>query len=242
MIFQVLQFYSIEERQRYFHLYHSTGKEHGEKETLEDTLERMRKIIESQYGTRYELSDAEEKYFEPFYDSDGVLVVAKEKDDVIKQELQLCGYFVLVTSDKMTASDAIDLYYSRDASEKLFRGDKSYLGNKSMRVYTSESTDAKIFIEFVALIVRNRIYTLLKEEVEKIDGSPNYMTVPAALRELEKIEMIRGHDRIYRLDHAITKTQKVILKAFDIDTNYVKHRANRISEQLKIADGIRGGK
>ncbi len=234
--------YADDEKDRYFHLYHSTGKEHGEKETLEDTLERMRKIIEAQYGTRYELSDAEEKYFEPFYDSDGVLVVAKEKDDVIKQELQLCGYFVLVTSDKMSASDAIDIYYSRDASEKLFRGDKSYLGNKSMRVYTSESTDAKIFIEFVALIVRNRIYTLLKEEVEKIDGSPNYMTVPAALRELEKIEMIRGHDRIYRLDHAITKTQKVILKAFDIDANYVKHRANRISEQLKIADGIRGGK
>ena len=64
------------------------------------------------------------------------------------------------------------------------------------------------------------------------------MTVPAALRELEKIEMIRGHDRIYRLDHAITKSQKTILKAFGIDAAYVKHRADRISEQLKIADSI----
>ncbi|SHH07997.1 hypothetical protein SAMN02745229_00170 [Butyrivibrio fibrisolvens DSM 3071] len=93
-------------------------------------------------------------------------------------------------------------------------------------------------MEFVALIVRNGIYTKLKEELERIDENPNYMTVPAALRELEKIEMVRGHDQIYWLDHAVTKTQKVILKAFGMDVAYVKHRANRIIEQLKIADNI----
>lgn len=166
-------------------------------------------------------------------------VPLKEKDDVIKRELTLCGYFVIVTSAKMTAEEAIDLYYGRDASEKLFRGDKSYLGNKSIRVYTEESAEAKIFVELVALIVRNRIYTKLKEEDEKLDTSQNYMTVPATIRELEKIEMIRGHDNVYRMDHAITKTQKTILKAFGIDASYVKHRADRISERLKIADGIR---
>lgn len=231
--------YADDEKDRYFHLYHSTGKEHGEKEILESKLEKMLKYIEGNYGTSYELSDIQKKYYEPFYGKDGKLAVVKEKNDVIKQELQLCGYFAIVTSAKMTAKEAIDLYYGRDASEKLFRGDKSYLGNKSIRVYTEESAEAKIFIEFVALIVRNRIYTKLKDEEERLDGSQNYMTVPAAIRELEKIEMIRGHDNIYYLDHAITKTQKTILKAFDIDAAYVKARAERISEQLKIADGIR---
>lgn len=48
------------------------------------------------------------------------------------------------------------------------------------------------------MIVRNRIYTKLKDELNRIDENPNYMTVPAAIRELEKIEMIRGCDRIYR--------------------------------------------
>ena len=32
--------------------------------------------------------------------------------------------------------------------------------------------------------------------------------------ELEKIEMTRQLDKVYRLDHAVTKTQKVILSAF----------------------------
>ena len=155
----------------------------------------------------------------------------------VGEELQLCGYFVLVTSEKMTAEEALDLYYSRDASEKLFRGDKSYLGNKSLRGHTNESISARIFVEFVALIVRNRIYTLLREAVEEMDGKPNYMTVPAAIRELEKIEIVRGLDRIYRMDHAITKTQKIILKALGMDVPYVKSKAKRISEQLRNAEG-----
>ena len=91
---------------------------------------------------------------------------AKEKTDVIDEEISLCGYFVIITSEKMTAAEAIDLYKSRDASEKLFRGDKSYLGNRSLRVHSTESAEAKIFIEFVALIIRNRIYTLLKDAAE----------------------------------------------------------------------------
>ena len=183
-------------------------------------------------------------------------ITTKSKGDAIYVNYEVCrGYFPdkqytipkRVTIGKLPKADkrmmvpnqnflTIDLYYSRDASEKLFRGDKSYLGNKSERTHYTESTEAKIFVEFIALIVRNRIYTRLKEELEKIDEKPNYMTVPAAIRELEKIEMIRGHDQIYRLDHAVTKTQKTILNAFGMDAAYVKHRAQRISEQLKIAD------
>ena len=110
----------------------------------------------------------------------------KEKADVIERELDLCGYFVIVTSKKMTAAEALSLYKSRDASEKLFRGDKSYLGNKSLRGASHESAVAKSFIEFVALIVRCKIYTQLKAMMKEMPKKPNYMTVPAALKELEK--------------------------------------------------------
>lgn len=47
------------------------------------------------------------------------------------------------------------------------------------------------------------------------------MNVPATIKELEKIEMIRQTDGEYRLDHAVTATQKTILKAFKMDASYV---------------------
>ena len=103
-------------------------------------------------------------------------------------ELDLAGYFCIVTSEKMSAKEAIELYKSRDVSEKLFRGDKSYLGNKSIRVYSEESARAKIFVEFVAMIVRCKMYIKLKEEMKKPDKKPNYITVSAAIKKLGKIK------------------------------------------------------
>ena len=121
------------------------------------------------------------------HEEDGVFLFAKEKSEVIERERDLCGYFVIVTSKKMSAREALELYKSRDASEKLFSGDKSYLGNKSLRVQSDEAAAGKIFTEFIALIVRCRMYTLLKDELEKLETKPNYMTVPAAIRELKDL-------------------------------------------------------
>jgi hypothetical protein len=69
---------------------------------------------------------------------------------------------------------------------------------------------SKIFIEFVALIVRNRIYNLLREQMLRMDSRQKYMTVPAAIRELEKIEMVRRNGGSYKLDHAVTNLIFVI--------------------------------
>lgn len=45
--------------------------------------------------------------------------------------------------------------------------------------------------------------------------------------------MIRQLDKIYRLDHAVTKVQKVILSAFGIGAEQVKYEAKYISESFK---------
>ena len=229
-----------DEKERYFHLFHSSGKETKERENVEKAVENCAYFLEKKKGSVYEVPNYLQYYFEPEYSKDGYFLMAREKRDVIERELRLCGYFVIITSQKMTAGEAIDLYRSRDASEKLFRGDKSYLGNKSIRVYSDESVSAKIFIEFVALIIRNRIYTKLRDEVERLGKDPNFMTVPAAIKELEKIEIIRGLDLVYRLDHAVTATQKTILSAFDMDVKYVQDKAKRISEQIRNTIGNEG--
>ena len=229
--------YYSDEKDRYFHIYYNDGKKAAEHEQIEVKIEKLAQYLQSQEGKVYEPGNRVKEYFEPFMDEkDGVFLFAREKKEVIEREIDLCGYFCIVTSQKMTAKEAIELYKSRDASEKLFCGDKTYLGNKSMRVYTDESVSAKIFIEFVALIVRSRFYCLLKDENERLESRQNYMDVPAAIRELEKIEMIRGMDRMYRLDHAVTATQKTILGAFGISAGWIKEQIKTLSARLNIAE------
>ena len=230
------QLYPSDEHERYFHIFYDEGKHVAERKKLEKDIDQMGKILKSWTDMQLRPTGKYAKYFELFYYHEGkedeALAAFRERYDVIDQEIRLCGYFCIITSDKMTAEEALTLYKSRDSSEKLFRGDKSYLGDKAERVYGSESVDTKVFIEFVALIIRNRIYTRLKDEMLKHEKKINFMTVPAALRELDKIEMIKGADNEYRLDHAVTATQKAILNAFGMTANDIKLKAKELSAEL----------
>ena len=230
------QLYPSDEKERYFHIFYNDRKRSSEHEAIEAKIDRMAECLHKHEGTKYEIKGSVfAKYFDLIYYNKGKkdekFMYGRELCDVINEEIRLCGYFVIITSEKMTAAQALELYKSRDASEKLFRGDKSYLGNKSFRVHTSESVHAKIFIEFVALIIRSRFYTCLKEQMQK-NGKKNYMTVPAAIRELEKIELIRQSDRGYRMDYAVTATQKEILKAFNMTAANIRTQASVMNEDL----------
>ena len=230
------QLYPSDEKERYFHIFYNDRKRSSEHEAIEAKIDRMAECLHKHEGTKYEIKGSGfAKYFDLIYYNKGKkdekFMYGRELCDVINEEIRLCGYFVIITSEKMTAAQALELYKSRDASEKLFRGDKSYLGNKSFRVHTSDSVHAKIFIEFVALIIRSRFYTCLKEQMQK-NGKKNYMTVPAAIRELEKIELIRQSDREYRMDYAVTATQKEILKAFNMTAANIRTQASVMNEDL----------
>ncbi|MDD3137594.1 MAG: transposase [Lachnospiraceae bacterium] len=227
------QLYASDEQERYFHLYYSDQKACAEHEQVEAKIDRMTKYLNSIKGQKVNVGDGFKEYFHlEIYEQDGTFLYAREKTETVQREIDLGGYFVIVTSKKMSAKEALELYKSRDVSEKLFRGDKSYLGNRSLRVQSDEAASAKIFTEFIAMIIRCRMYTHLKDEMEKLDKKPNFMTVPAAIRELDKLEMIRQTDGKYRLDHAVTATQKTILNAFGMDASFVRKSANELSEIL----------
>lgn len=226
--------YETDQKERYFHIYHSVTKEAAERTALEAKLKKMKTYLMQHVNEEIDFGPAFQHYFYMHYDESGkVFLYPEERLQITEREIQLCGYFVIVTSGRMTAKEAIHLYKSRDGSEKLFRGDKSYLGNQSIRVHSDESASAKIFVEFVALIIRSKLYTCLTDEMKKLGKKPNFMTVPAAVRELEKIEMVRQTDNVYRLDHAVTAAQKTILKAFGLSENHIKYRASEISDILK---------
>ena len=230
------QLYPSDKEKRYFHIYYNDRKKSSEREHFEANIDRMAEVLRKYEGTQYRPQGAFTKYFDIIYHHEGQpeekFMYGRELHEVINEEIRLCGYFVIITSEKMTAEEALELYKGRDASEKLFRGDKSYLGNRTFRTHTDESTQAKIFVEFVALILRNRLHTYLRKQRVANGNRQNYMNVPAAIRELEKIEMVRLHDQNYHLAHGVTATQKEILKAVGMTAANIRSQAVGINDDL----------
>lgn len=239
--------YESDEKERHFHLYYSPVKYAKQRSQLMGELSKMEAALKKGIGTSAVYSDRYHRYYELYYReqvketteggvtsriAENILHAFAPRTEVIDTEASLCGYFSIVTTEQMSAAEALIRYKGRDPEEKLFRGDKSYLGNSSMRVYSDESMESKIFIEFVALIIRNRIYLTLLDEMNRMEKKMNFMTVPAAIKELNKIELIRLPDGVYRLDHAITATQKTILKAFGITAGTAKQMAEKIGKDV----------
>lgn len=230
--------YEDDTKERYFHIFYNPSRQAAEREHLEQRIEKFRQYLDKHIGKEAKFGKTYQEYFHLHYDRKGHFQGADERTDVIERQLQLCGYFCIITSEKMTATQALVQYKGRDISEKLFRSDKTFIGSQSERVHSSESMSSKIFLEFIALIVRNRIYNLLKEQMIRLETGQKYMTVPAAIRELEKIEMVRRNNNSYILDHAVTKTQKTILSSFGLGDADIRKNAEEYGRLLSVAQAF----
>lgn len=227
-------------KERHLHLFYSPAKAAAERAELDRKIDMMAEELKKLENQKVvgELGKPYSDYFTCYYQDVGgqnkekVFLFAEEKAEVIRKEHEVCGYFCLVSSKKMTAQEAYRLYRGRDVSEKLFRADKSFLGSSAQRIHSNEALHAKIFVEFVALIIRNRFFNLLKDQMERLKTRSNTMTVPGAIRELDKIEMTRRNGGRYLLDHALTKNQKMIFQSFGLSAEKVFEEAKMLTQKL----------
>ncbi len=131
----------------------------------------------------------------------------------------------------MTASEALDIYRKRDSVEKIFRMLKTSLEYDTFRVHSQNSLESKMYVMFIASIVRNHIFQRLKEISRKERDKKNY-TVPAALGALEKVTVVKNSKDVYIRRYGLTAKQKKIYSQFGITESYINKTADRMN--LKI--------
>lgn len=85
-----------------------------------------------------------------------ILVMYSEDTEATEAIASLFGYFCIITSDRMTAKEALLLYKPRDSSEKLFSADKTFTRSRAERVQTEQSLRSKVFIEFITLSKKSK--------------------------------------------------------------------------------------
>ena len=116
---------------------------------------------------------------------------------------------VLVSNHIKDVAEALRIYRAKDVVEKGFCVLKNNLDLNRLRVHGDTTMRAKVFIDFIALILMNHIHnTMLKAGLYKT------MTKHELIRHMEKlrVQYIKG-DRIL---FPVSKIQKTILDAFGV--------------------------
>ena len=177
------------------------------------------------------------KYYLLKFDDNGYFQNYKRRDSNIQKELDKFGYFVLIASEKMTASEALSKYRDRDAIEKLFRTIKNLFGMDTFRVHGTESMEGKSFLAFLAAIVWNEMYLAMKPLKAEEKDRKHYI-VPAMMKEMEKIFITKDARGNYRKKYALTARQKKILKAYGLEEKRLDSYIRKLSPSLKVRASV----
>jgi len=135
----------------------------------------------------------------------------------IKAKISKFGYFILSTNrDDLDKETILANYRNKDQVEKVFDLLKNEQDGGRLRVHSQLNADARLFINFLALIVQSEIIKIMR--AEKLFKK---YTIRELLTELKKIKLTKCNDEV--IISEISKKQKMIFKAFKIDLDQL-HR------------------
>ena len=203
------------------HIFYDDVRASEEKKALMERCHAMEKELDKMVERKMCVAADLKKYeklFRLHYDMNGYLEGYERNSRAIRKELKKPGYFFIASSEDMDAGTVLDIYRGRDNIEKMFRSLKSGIDFEKAIVRTTESLKAKVFLVFIAMIIRNEMFQKLRELKKK---DRKYYTVPGVISELENIECTRNNKGRYRRKYALTAKQKAILKEFGIDEKYL---------------------
>lgn len=225
--------YKDDKKPVYIHLYYDELKASSERANLLTNIKRIEEEIKLRINSE-DIKDRHkskcDKYSKLFNLNyiDEYLVSFKPKKKEIEQLINNCGYFCLVTSEKLSANEAIDIYRDRDSIEKLFMMLKSEMDMERFKVQSDKSLRSKFHIAFIASIVRNEIYKVSKKLKINSKDKKSY-TVPSIIKELEKIECTKDINNLYQRRYSLTAKQKKILEQFGIKESDIQIEVEKIN-------------
>jgi transposase len=191
------------------HLYFAPEKQALDEKELYAHLERLRAELEKMGRTKR----ISKKYMDFFN-----IVQEKAKkfsftpdNDKIDERLSRAGFFILLSNDPdMSSSEVLKVYRERDVIEKNFEQLKNQLDFQRLRTHLNNTTDGKVFVGFLALILRSYLMRKVKG-----DKDTKNLTIGKVLLELRKIKVVTLSD-LSKILTTLTKLQKTILYAIGI--------------------------
>lgn len=126
------------------------------------------------------------------------------------------GFIVIISNDLKNVTDVFNIYRRKDVVEKSFDNLKNDLDVNRLKVHSAKALKGKMFIVFIALILK----TVIFNEIIK-NGSISKYSTNDILKEMQKISIIRINETLEILTE-ISSTHKKIFKAFSITEPTIK--------------------
>jgi len=130
---------------------------------------------------------------------------------LVDRWLGRAGFFVLLCSDGgLSCGEVLGLYRERDVVEKGFYAFKCGLDFRRVRVHWSRTLEGKVFVGFLALVLRSYMVRVLRVSV-----GTKHLSFDRVLLELAKIRVVTLADQT-RVVTPLTKLQRTILETLKV--------------------------
>ena len=193
------------------HLYYDPDKAAQESRAFYELLERQ----ENDLKTMEKPPDRNlhyDKYFFINRSKDGKLGYIRNHK-AIDEQLNKCGFFLIAETDfKKTTVEILNIYRNRDVVEKSFDNLKNGIDMKRLHCHNYETLKGKVFVSFVALVIRSYMLQKLSDYMQK-----NGLTFRKILIELNKIKCLGLNTKSkLRLLNPLSKTEKDLLSLLNL--------------------------
>lgn len=197
------------------HLYYDRTKASIESNLLLDRIYRLEEELKT-VGK----SPLKKKKYQTFFQFDvpsDAPIHYERNTDAIDEAIARSGYFALIsTNPQLSAADALMTYREKDAIEKVFDGMKNGLDFKRFRTHTQQTTDGKVFVAFLSLIIRAAI----RNKIALLPSKEQF-TLPEVVVELTKIKQVETQEGSYHY-MPLTGKQKKLLTVLGVNIDKFK--------------------
>jgi transposase len=209
-LYMTTHLHKWKDRRCYIHIYYNDIKAAEEKSEFDGKLAVWRDEL-TNGDEKKENAWAYKKYF-IFKDTPvrGRSVTFNE-EAILKDMKKYVGFFCLMSSKKMDALTALEVYRRKETVENSFDDLKNQLDMKRLRIQSSVAMDARLFIQFIALILLSQI-----RNIAKGSEALKHKTIREIMEAMETVTEIRYSGRYGKIVTEIDPLQRDIMKVFGI--------------------------
>lgn len=187
--------------------------------TQEASLVALINRMEAELSERKRMSKAGMEKYMPFFKfalhDDGSFSFERDQY-ILHQALLMCGCFaIFCTRDDLDCEQVLIIYRAKDCIEKAFAMLKNDILDERVRTKSLESTNGKLFLAFIGLIIRKCLDRKLRTYLSK-----RRIGLDSAIDRLADIRC-RRTEGSWVLEKAMTKQQKELVEVLQLPVGYL---------------------